>query len=369
MSSMIKIIAMYLPQFHCIPENDEFWGNNFTDWVTVKRAKSLFKGHKQPRVPLNDNYYDLSLKENVEWQCKLASDCGIYGFGVYHYWFNDDKNLLTKPAEIMRDSSTIKTKYFFTGDNGSWVRSGSNVRGNDWSPLADKEVKKEGPKVLIPYILGDEQNWGKHYNYLKSHFFSPNYMRIGNRPIFAIINYGEKIEKMCTYWNLLAKQDGFDGIFFIYKYRLFQDFPKNAFFYNYEPHYSAWGNVGICERVKNAIARRLKLEKDIYFYDYDEVWKSLLKNAQNHPEPNFFHGAFVSYDDTPRRGKNRSRVLMGCTPEKFEKYLSKLIHISEEQKKEYIFLTAWNEWSEGAYMEPDELFGDSFLAAVKNCVK
>ena len=95
-----KIIAMYLPQYHRIPENDEFWGKWFTDWVTVKNAKPLYEGHKQPRVPLNENYYDLSKEENVEWQAKLAHDNGIYGFGVYHYWFNNDKNLLTNTCSL-----------------------------------------------------------------------------------------------------------------------------------------------------------------------------------------------------------------------------------------------------------------------------
>ncbi len=368
MKNDIKIIAMYLPQFHCIPENDEFWGKGFTDWVTVKNAKPLFEGHKQPRVPLNDKYYDLSLKEDVEWQCNMASDYGIYGFGVYHYWFNDEKNLLTKPAEIMRDSTTIKTKYFFTWDNCSWVRSWSNIRGNDWSPLADQKQKKEGPKVLLQYVIGHEESWKKHYCYLKSHFDSPNYLKIDNKPVFSIINYSDDIEKMCDYWNELAKKDGFDGILFIFKYSLFIDFPQNIFTYNYEPHFSAWGNINTINRIKNAIIRKLKLEKDIYFYDYDKVWQSLLKNARQHTDPNFIHGAFVCYDDTPRRGKKRSRVILGCTPDKFEQYLSELIQISKEQNKEYIFLTAWNEWSEGAYVEPDELEGNSYLEAIKKCL-
>lgn len=363
-----KIIAMYLPQFHSIPENDEFWGKGFTDWVTVKKAKPLFEGHDQPRIPLNDNYYDLSLKESVEWQCKLAADYGIYGFGVYHYWFNDEKNLLTKPAEIMRDSKTIKTKYFFTWDNCSWVRSWSNVSGNDWSPLADQEQKKGGPKVLLQYVVGNEDSWIKHYDYVKSHFDSPNYLKIGNRPVFAIINYSEDIGKMADCWNKMAKEDGYDGVYFIFKYRLFADFPDGANLYNYEPHFSAWGNIGTITRVKNAIVRRLKIEKDIYFYNYDKVWKSLLENARKHTESNFYHGAFVCYDDTPRRGRNRSRVVLGCTPIKFEKYLRKLFLISKEQNKEFIFLTAWNEWSEGTYLEPDEHNSYSYLKAVKKAI-
>ena len=116
MNKNTKIFAMYLPQFHCIPENDEFWGKDFTDWVTVKNAVPLFEGHQQPRVPYNGNYYDSSLVESVEWQSKVASDYGVYGFGVYHYWFNNEKNLLTRPAEIMRDSTRINTKYFFIWD-------------------------------------------------------------------------------------------------------------------------------------------------------------------------------------------------------------------------------------------------------------
>lgn len=360
-----KIIAMYLPQFHNIPENDEFWGKGFTDWVTVRNAKPLYQGHHQPVTPLNENYYDLSKIEDVEWQCKLASDHGIYAFGVYHYWFNDEKNLLTKPAEIMRDSNTIQTKYFFSWDNCNWARSWGNVKGNDWSPTADARVKKEGPHILLEYILGTEENWRRHYDYLKSHFISSNYLKIGNKPVFAIINYDERIGEMIQFWNELAHIDGFDGIFVIYKYKLFLDFPKNTIFYNYEPHFSAWGNIGTITRIKNAIIRWLKIEKDIYFYDYDKVWKNVLKNARMHSEANFYHGAFVSYDDSPRRGNKRSRIVRGATPAKFEKYMSELITICKDQCKEFIFLTAWNEWSEGAFMEPDMRNSYGYLDALK----
>ena len=170
-----KIIAMYLPQYHSIPENDEFWGKGFTDWVTVKKAKPLFKGHEQPKVPLDNNYYDLSLKENVKWQAKLAKEYGIYGFGVYHYWFNNEKNLLTKPAEIIRDNDDIPINYFLAWDNANWKRSWSNVEGNAWAPVAD--VDNKGPQILIEYILGEEKDWENHFNYLKLHFDSSKYIK------------------------------------------------------------------------------------------------------------------------------------------------------------------------------------------------
>lgn len=365
---MVKIISMYLPQFHCIPENDEFWGKGFTDWITVKKAKSLFAGHEQPKVPMGKNYYDLSEEKNVEWQSKIAHEYGIYAFGVYHYWFNNEKNLLTKPAEYMRDSDSMETKYFFTWDNCNWKRSWSNVSGNDWSLTADQDVDKAGPSILVSYILGGEGDWHNHYNYVKTHFASKNYMKKDNKPIFAIINYDPEIEKMSQCWNRWAIEDGFDGVFFIYKYQLFRSFPESIHLYNYEPHFSAWGNINTWTRIKNIVIRKLKLEKSIYLYDYDHVWKSLLKNARTCDNPNLYHGAFVSYDDSPRRGMNRSRILTGGTPEKFGNYLKELLTISETQRKEYVFLTAWNEWSEGAYLEPDERDGYKYLESVKEAV-
>ena len=136
-----KIIAMYLPQYHSIQENDKFWGKGFTDWVTVKNAKPLFAGHRQPRIPLNNNYYDLSIEQNVIWQSKLARAHGIYGFGVYHYWFNNETNILTRPVEIIRDCNDVDINYFLAWDNANWKRSWSNVEGYDWSPLQDKLYK------------------------------------------------------------------------------------------------------------------------------------------------------------------------------------------------------------------------------------
>lgn len=362
-----KIIALYLPQFHQIPENDEFWGKGFTDWVTVKKAKPLFEGHQQPRVPLNDNYYDLSIKENVEWQCKIAKDHGIYGFGVYHYWFNNEKNLLTKPAEIMRDDETINTKYFFIWDNGNWKRSWSNVSGNDWAPISDAKLEQQGPSILIPYILGKEKDWEKHYEYVRDHFRSERYEKKDGKPIFSIFSYSKEIEEMCAYWDKLAKEDGFGGICFIFKYSEALHYMKNSYQYCYEPHQTNWWNASISNRIKNKLKRILHIcpQKDITIYDYDKTWRQLIKNAKKHKESSLFHGAFIDYDDTPRRGNNKARLFEGVTPEKFERYFRELVSISILQKKEYIFLTAWNEWGEGAYFEPDIHNGYAYLEGVK----
>ena len=364
-----KIIAMYLPQFHQIPENDEFWGEGFTDWVTVKNAKPLFEGHRQPRFPLNNNYYDLSIKENVEWQCKLAKEYGVYGFGIYHYWFNNEKNLLTKPAEIILENDDVDINYFFTWDNVSWKRTWSNVDGNDWAPLVDGQNKDtKGPQLLIHYILGEEKDWERHYDYVRIHFLSPKYIKKDNSPVFCIMNYSKEIERMCNYWQVLAKRDGFDGIHFVFKEYKYLNIPSNRYRFSYEPSSSGWDSTSILERINNKVKKIFHLNNHLHVFSYDKIWSDLLKKAIKLSTPEYYHGAFVSYDDTPRRGTNRGIVVDGDSPVKFERYMRELIKISESQGKEYIFLTAWNEWGEGAYLEQDTRYGDEYLLALKHAI-
>ena len=380
-----KIIALYLPQFHQIPENDKFWGKGFTDWKLVKEAQPLFENHQQPNQPLNDNYYDLSEEKNIEWQCNLAKEYEIYGFGVYHYWFNDNQNLLTKPAEFLRDNKSIDTKYFLIWDNGNWIRSWSNAGGNDWSPILDQNIKSSNESsILIEYKLGAENNWKKHYDYVRNHFFSPNYEKINNKPIFGIIHFDNDIHKMCKYWNELARKDGFDGIHFVCQNKYFLKRPEeinyDLFFYNYQPHYSSWYKLPFAKRAYNGILRRLKiknrkkteqqerLEEKIYFYSFRKIWKNILKNAKRNNRKDIYFGAFVGYDDTPRRGNKRSRVILQSNPADLYKYLKKLIKISSQKNKDYIFLTAWNEWSEGAFIEPDKKNKFSYLEAVRKAI-
>lgn len=360
-----KIIAMYLPQYHEIPENDEFWGKGFTDWVTVKNARSLYKGHNQPRVPLNDNYYDLSLKENVVWQAKLAKDYGIDGFGIYHYWFNNEKNILTRPAEIILDDKDIDMDFFFAWDNANWKRSWSNVAGNDWAPAMDKKPKKGEPIVLIPYLLGEERDWENHYSWLKPYFQDNRYIKKDNKPIFIIFNYDEQIGSMCNHWDKLARQDGFDGMYFILRYGEQYNIPAKEHIFKYEPLFSGWNKIPpIYVRAINKLRRLLGIKYGPRKFNYDEVWKAILESTRNEQRCDFFSGAFVAYDDTPRRGL-RGTVVTGSTPEKFKNYLSELINICRQQDKDYIFLTAWNEWGEGAYLEPDTKGKYEYIEMIK----
>lgn len=360
-----KIIAMYLPQFHEIPENNEFWGKGFSDWVTVKKAKPLFKGHDQPKVPLNGNYYDLSQKESIKWQAELAKKYGVYGFGIYHYWFNNDKNLLTKPAEIILENKDIDINFHFAWDNTSWVRSWSNVNGNAWAPSIEQNKRIGGKAILVEYILGSEEDWKNHYDWLRPYFKDDRYIKKDNKPIFVIYHFSPNIEQMCNYWQKLAIADGFKGIHFIFRYELGKKIPTSMYTFRYEPICSGWSNQSFLTRVINKIDRIIRRDGSLNRYSYKRIWNNIISNANKTKDPSLYYGAFVSYDDTPRRGR-RGIVVDNSSPSVFHDYLKRLVNICSEQNKEFIFLTAWNEWGEGAYLEPDESNHHDYLEALKS---
>ena len=371
MMKKIKILAMYLPQYHVIPENSKFWGEGFTDWVGVKKANPLFNGHIQPREPLNDFYYDLSKKETIAWQIELAKKYGIYGFGIYHYWFSNDVNLLKKPAEIILENKDLDIPFFFAWDNANWRRTWSKHRGNAWAPLSDvqqKKTSKSESSILVEYILGNKNDWKIHFDYLLSFFIDERYIKIDNRPFFAIYNYSTEIEKMVDYWDELAKENGFDGIYVLYKKSTLNAIDGNAPNFTYEPAYSGFGDGWKVWAFK--ILDTLGIVKKIgpIKYSYDVAWHNILKNAKKRNKKNEWHGAFVSYDDTPRRGK-QGRLFIGDSPEKFKSYMKELINICFEQNKDYILLTAWNEWGEGAMLEPSKKDDYKYLEAIRDLQK
>ena len=182
-----RVLAYYLPQFHPIPENDEWWGKGFTEWVNVKKAKPLFPGHQQPVVPLEDNYYNLLSPETIGWQIELAKKYGIYGFCFYHYWF-DGHMLLEKPMEIMRNDSSLNIPYCICWANENWT--------NAWNAEGDV-------KTLIQQTYGNRDEWERHFNYLLQFFQDPNYMLEDNKPFFIIYRPEiiPKLRQMLVYWN------------------------------------------------------------------------------------------------------------------------------------------------------------------------
>ena len=171
-----KIFAAYLPQYHETEDNNKFWGDGYTDWVGVRNAKPQYEGHKQPKKPLHDNYYNLLDVDVIRKQAKLAKENGIYGFNIYHYWFKDGKQELEKPAELLLENKDIDISFFFTWDNASWKRTWDNIPGNDWAPafdINDGENRSRG--VLVEFSYGDKNKWKEHFDYLLNFFRDNRY--------------------------------------------------------------------------------------------------------------------------------------------------------------------------------------------------
>ena len=359
--SKVKVFAMYLPQYHETEVNNKFWGKGFTDWVSVKKATPLFAGHEQPQVPMNNNYYDLSKVESIKWQAEIAKKYGVDGWGIYHYWFNSNDRTLTKPAEILLENKDIDMPFFFAWDNASWKRTWSKIQGNDWAPNADEKVERKGPEVLIEYRVGTEKDWRIHFDYLLPYFKDSRYVKHDNRILFLIYNYSDEIQKMAEYWDKLAKENGFAGMECVFSYNPMHGIPKTAYKFRYEPLYSGWG--GFWDRAKRLVFRNA-VQTDIKLFSYSNVWKKLIRNAKNCHDDRMYYGAFVNYDDSPRRGK-KGKAIIGETPDLFEKYLNQLLNVCVNKKKPFIFLTAWNEWGEGAHLEPDQIHQFAYLQALK----
>lgn len=372
----MKIIPLYLPQFHTIPENDEWWGKGFTEWVNVRDAKPLFEGHNQPRVPLNNNYYDLSDIETLKWQCRIAKEYGIYGFCMYHYWFNGHL-LLEKPMEMLLAHPEIDIKYCVSWANHDWTDA--------W------KASNRQPKVLIAHNFDDEKDWVDHFNYLLPFFKDPRYMTENNKPLMVIYipNIIRKLKKMLDVWSQMARDNGFDGLTFIYQSAASSfdnSWDHSLFDYGVEMNP---GYVGLANRQKNSsffpklmkysheikrflhIRRSLLPQKkitEVSKADYDYTWQRILELRPISNSPKMIPCAFTDWDNTPRH-KERGYLFQGVSPDKFKSYFKQLIDNTKNfYDTDMIFVFAWNEWAEGGYLEPDEKNGFAFLEAIKECL-
>lgn len=362
----MKLIAFYLPQYHQIKENDEWWEEGFTEWKNVKRAKKIFKGQTQPKIPLNNNYYNLLDKETVEWQTKLMKQYGVYGFCYFHYWFTGRK-LLEKPAENLLRWKDIDQPFCFSWANVTWARTWTGFSGfsTNW---VSTDKKQNGNGVLIEQKYGEKKEWIEHYSYLRPFFMDDRYIKVDNMPMFLIyhMEYIPHAEEFFETWNELARRDGFNGIHFVsMNSRIDSPLVKAVARYGQYERYDR----KIFLQIRNLIIRRMKLPYSRgMILDYSRVWENMLKEKplegiQTYP------GAVVTYDETPRKGKN-AVFLKGASPELFERYLKMQIERAKSlYKSEYIFVDAWNEWGEGNYLEPDIEHGYKYLEAVKRALE
>lgn len=358
---MTKVIAFYLPQYHCIPENDKWWGEGFTEWQNTSKAKPLFKGQYQPKEPLNDNYYNLLDRSSREWQANLAKQYGVYGFCYYHYWFNG-KLLLEKPLEEVLKLNEPDFPFCMCWANEPWTRA--------W----DGGEKK----VIMPQHYGGKKEWKEHFDYLLPFFLDKRYIRIKNKPVFIFYRSSSisNFDEMLKYWNELSVKNGLDGIYFIEELNSFQGVSSSNLsdaLLQFEPMYTLRFdvdlNIRIVRKLKNIlrkICHNSTTLMDTYSYKY--VWNKIVNRDSNSFSKKTFHGAFVDWDNTARK-KYNATVFKGATPKKFGNYLNIQLQKSENENKEFVFINAWNEWAEGTYLEPDKLNNYDYLTEIRKLIK
>ena len=356
----MKFISFYLPQFHEIPENNEWWGKGFTEWTNTKRAKALFKGHEQPKEPLNDNYYDLSNVDTLRWQTDLAKKYGVYGFCFYHYWFNG-KKLLEKPAEILLEHQEIQFPFCLCWANHTWSRAWDG-KNND---------------ILIEQKYGDQAGQIEHFEYLMKFFSDERYIKINGKPVMVIYDASSipECDSMLELWNQMAKGKGMAGIEFLEMLSSHNSGSSWTGFdgkIEFEPMYTIRHKIPFLRaaqrpmrRLINKAFQRIGLKKHLLNrIDYDYIWNNIINRIRKDADKTYL-GAFIDWDNCARRGKD-GLIVDGASAPKFKHYLHKQVALS---KKEYIFINAWNEWAEGCYLEPDKINGYSYLEAIKEVTK
>ena len=343
----MKVIAIYLPQFHRIEENDEWWGEGYTEWTAVKAGVPYFEDQYQPHCPLNGNYYNLLDKKVMEWQAELMKKYDVYGMCFYHYYFGNERKVLEKPAENLLKWTDIDMPFCFSWANQTWARSWSKISEKvEWNSLEESQSRENNDGVLIKQEYGSENAWRKHFEYLIPFFQDKRYIKIDNQPIFIIYKPDDIdcLESMKSKWNEWAKEQGFDRIYFI---GVNSDYGNLDARLQQEQNYS-----GLFISKKNE--------------EYEEICKQIITNAFLAEEKCYFC-ATPGYDDTPRRGR-LGKCFRHSTPDQFYRQMKTLMYISQKRENEFIFVNAWNEWGEGMHLEPDEKYQYQYLEAAKNAL-
>lgn len=335
-----KTVAMYLPQYHTVPENDKWWGKGFTDWVAVKQAESYYLGQKQPRHPLNGNYYDLMKKDTMIWQANLMKKYGIDAVCMYHYYFMNGCKILEKPAENLLKWNDVNMNFFFCWDTVSWVRTWSNLTGNSWSDKYETNDIPDKAGILLKQSFGREEEWRKHFEYLLPFFLDSRYVKIDDHPVFAFYNPQAVscFYFMVNYWKRISQDYGIESPYILgFSDRIFPGMDAGVV---HAPH-----------RVWNL--KNVNYENGIKKVSFDRTWDAILEFKVRDNEKIYF-GGFADYDDTPRRGCISGIAFEGYDKDKFKRNMEELYLKSYAFNNEFVFFNAWNEWGEGMYLEPDE---------------
>jgi lipopolysaccharide biosynthesis protein len=368
----VKIISFYLPQYHPIPENDQWWGKGFTEWVSVAKARPRFRGHHQPQIPADLGFYDLRLEETRIAQAELAAEYGISGFCYYHYWFNG-KMLLDRPFNEVLRSGKPDFPFCLCWANESWTRA--------WDGL-EKEI-------LIKQEYGARDRI-EHIQWLCKAFKDPRYIKVNNKPLLliyrtdAIPDLKERIQD----WRRSVKEHGFSDLYLCAVKSNFSQMSepemiKTGFdaVVEFQPHSkdfprrSPWVLLKLAfNHYINKIITGLNLQSSVPLLNENNIlsYGKLTANAMAVPHPSDyikFPCVTPTWDNSAR--KNVAQIIQNDNPDQFSDWILNALRRVEKygDDEKIVFINAWNEWAEGCHLEPDVKNGRKFLEAVRYALK
>jgi hypothetical protein len=355
---MSRIIAIYLPQYHSIPENDDWWGPGFTEWVNVAQARALFSGHKQPHIPADIGFYNLLIPETREAQAELAREAGIEGFCYWHYWFGNGKQLLERPFNEVVDSGTPDFPFCLGWANHSWYKKRWGV-----------ELGKD--QLLIEQTYPGEKDHILHfYSFLKA-FKDERYIRVNGKLFFLIYLPLEipDVKNFISLWRKLAKENGLNDFYFVGQQYSGKDSEKIL-----ELGFDALSNrslINIHDKASLFTKATKRLASKVFkiplIYKYSKAIKCC--HSELDRKINRIPGLYPNWDHTPR-SKHKGLVLKGSNPELFYMHAIETLNLVKDKPKEnqIILLSSWNEWGEGNYMEPDREFGKGYIYSLRKAI-
>lgn len=380
-----RVIALYLPQFHPTPENDRWWGPGFTEWTNVAKAKPLFRGHQQPRIPADLGFYDLRLPETREQQAQLAREAGVEGFCYYHYWFGNGRQLLERPLQEVVASGKPDFPFCICWANHTWSNK-------TWER---KSVVQKNSVLMEQTYPGTEDDIA-HFNTLLPMFKDRRYMTVDGKLIFAIYDpFGFKnVQQFIATWRRLAEENGLPGFHFIgmtpstLTIRTAPDGTRQRVMPNLESSAEIYRRVldlgfdavnslgkrrgemlyeGKWKNIAKTVLRHIGFPTGSMRYDYERTVRNYF--APEDTWENVYPSILPQWDRTPRVA-SMDGVYVNATPEKFENHIRQALSLIKDKQPEHriLFLKSWNEWGEGNYVEPDMEWGHGFIDAIHNAV-
>ena len=341
-----KLLAFYLPQFHTIPENDAWWGKGFTEWTNVARALPRFAGHYQPRLPRDFGHYRLEGTDVLRKQAAMAQAAGIHGFVFYFYWFNGHR-LLESPLEALLADRSVDLPFCLMWANENWTRRWD---GSEHEVLISQDYRPGDETALVTTLL--------------RHFTDPRYIRIEGRPILMVYRAGVIPQGAVARWRRLFAASGENPLFVMAQ--SFRDRDPRRFDMDaaveFPPHKLTDGIDTI-----NASLTMLDHATTARIYAYEDVANA--SDLAPAPYP-LIRTALPGWDNDARR-QGAGMSIHGATPAAYQAWLERLVAAANEQTvygEAIVCINAWNEWGEGAYLEPDVHFGAAFINATARAV-